>query len=125
VRETRDRAWMLPGVGQGALGLGWRPGDGDPRELLRRLDDPATRQAVLAERAFLRAMGGGCQVPMGAATTVSGQVLTLRAAVLRPDGSLRLEATSTGEARAAEAVGQAVAQMLREQGASALLAPSG
>src|SRR5262249_55964614 len=75
IREILDPSWMLPAVGQGALGLECRTEDAATRELLRCLDDFATRQAVLAERAFLRAMGGGCQVPMGAAATVNDATL--------------------------------------------------
>ncbi len=121
ITEVLDPSWMLPAVGQGALGLECRADDAETLVLLRRLDDLATRQAVLAERAFLRAMGGGCQVPMGAAATVNGQSLALRAVVLGPDGVLRLEAQSTGAADDAERLGEAVAEMLREQGATALL----
>jgi hydroxymethylbilane synthase len=125
ITEILDPSWMLPAVGQGALGLECRTGDAETLGLLRRLDDLATRQAVLAERAFLRAMGGGCQVPMGAATTVSGGSLALRAVVLRPDGARRLEAQATGAADDAERLGETVAQMLREQGATTLLTPPG
>ena len=57
ITEILDPSWMLPAVGQGALGLECRAED-DTLGLLRGLDDAATRQAVLAERAFLRAMGG-------------------------------------------------------------------
>src|SRR5207248_5638764 len=116
ITEILDPSWMLPAVGQGALGLECRTDDVPTRELLRQLDDFATRQAVLAERAFLRAMGGGCQVPMGAAATVSDASLMLRAAVLRPDGSQRVEAHSTGAVSEAERLGETVAQRLREQG---------
>src|SRR4029078_2421780 len=72
ITEVLDPSWMLPAVGQGALGLECRTNDAETGKLLRQLDAFATRQAVLAERAFLRAMGGGCQVPMGAVATVSG-----------------------------------------------------
>src|SRR5439155_24744490 len=66
IAETLDPAWMLPAVGQGALGLECRTDDPRTRELLMRLDDPSTHRAVLAERALLRHLGGGCQVPLGA-----------------------------------------------------------
>jgi len=125
ITEILDPSWMLPAVGQGALGLECRSGDVETLELLRQLDDLATRQAVLAERAFLRAMGGGCQVPMGARATVSGGSLALRAVVLRPDGSMRLEADSAGAIDDAERLGEAVAQKLRDQGAGTLLAVPG
>jgi hydroxymethylbilane synthase len=122
ITEILDPSWMLPAVGQGALGLECRAEDTTTRELLRYLNDPATRQTVLAERAFLRAMGGGCQVPMGAAAVVEGTTLTLRATVLKPDGTVRLEASGTGQANDAETVGEKVAKELRDKGAAALLA---
>ena len=120
-----DPAWMLPAVGQGALGLECRADDAATLALLYHLDDAATRHAVLAERAFLRAMGGGCQVPMGAAAVVSGTTVSLRAAVLSPDGSRRLAADLTGPATDAESVGQAVAKVLLDGGAAELLRQAG
>src|ERR671933_315144 len=67
ITEVLDPAWMLPAVGQGALGLECRADDRAALDLVRQLDDAPTRQAVLAERSLLRALGGGCQVPIGAA----------------------------------------------------------
>jgi hydroxymethylbilane synthase len=122
ITEMLDPSWMLPAVGQGALGLECRADDLATRELLGRLDDAATRQAVLAERAFLRTMGGGCQVPMGAAAVVSGPTLTLRAVVLRADGGARIDAELSGPADAAEVLGARVARQLLDGGAANLLA---
>jgi hydroxymethylbilane synthase len=121
ITEILDPGWMLPAVGQGALGLECRAGDLETQAVLARLDDAATRQAVLAERAFLRTMGGGCQVPMGAAGLVREGTLTLRAVVLRQDGTNRLEATDRGSPNEAETVGQRAAEVLLRQGARELL----
>src|SRR6185312_7145456 len=82
ITEILDPAWMLPAVGQGALGLECRADDAVTRSLLEPLNDAPTRQAVLAERALLRGLGGGCLVPLGAWAVVEGDRLTLRAAVL-------------------------------------------
>src|SRR4051812_15000219 len=87
VTEVLDPAWMLPAVGQGALGLECRSDDAETLRLLAALDDPATRAAVEAERALLFHLGGGCQVPLGALGKVLGETLALRAAVLAADGS--------------------------------------
>src|SRR5262249_55757093 len=65
ITELLDAKWMLPAVGQGALGLECRSDDEETQSLLSRLDHFPSRQAVLAERAVLRALGGGCQVPLG------------------------------------------------------------
>ena len=121
ITEVLDQTWMFPAVGQGALGLECRVEDAATRTLLDRLSDAETRWSVLAERALLRGLGGGCQVPIGAVTRIASSVLTLRGVVLPPDGSQRVEAEITGPMGQAEALGQAVAQELREQGAGELL----
>jgi hydroxymethylbilane synthase len=122
ITEILDPAWMLPAVGQGALGLECRADDIETRAVLARLDDPATHAAVLAERALLRGLGGGCQVPIGAAAIVTGTQLRLRAVVLAPDGSGRVEAEVTGPMAQGGALGEALAEELRQRGANELLA---
>src|SRR6185503_4045485 len=63
ITEVLDQSWMFPAVGQGALGLECRADDGATLGLLDRLNHGPTRWSVLAERAMLRGLGGGCQVP--------------------------------------------------------------
>jgi hydroxymethylbilane synthase len=121
ITEILDSSWMLPAVGQGALGLECRADDDATRAILEEINDPATRQAVLAERAMLRGLGGGCQVPIGAATTVVGSTLTLRGVVLPPDGSQRVERQTNGPLAQAEELGQHLAQDLLDHGARELL----
>ena len=65
ITELLDPSWMFPAVGQGALGLECRADDAAVLDLLGPLNDGPTRQAVLAERALLRGLGGGCLVPIG------------------------------------------------------------
>ena len=122
ITEILDRGWMLPAVGQGALGLECRTDDALTRALLEPLNDAATRQAVLAERAFLRALGGGCLVPVGTLTTVAEGTLHLRGVVLPPDGSRRLAGEVLGDPRTAEELGARLAKDLLAQGAGELLA---
>ncbi len=121
ITEILDSAWMLPAVGQGALGLECRTDDDATRSILERLNDTSARWAVLAERAMLRGLGGGCQVPIGAVTNITAGVLKLRGVVLPPDGSLRIEATALGPQAEAEALGQRLADELRMRGATELL----
>lgn len=121
ITEILDPAWMLPAVGQGALGLECRSDDAGTRALLDRLNDMPTRWEVLAERAMLRGLGGGCQVPIGAVTTIENTVLTLRGVVLPPDGSQRVEAVIAGSMAEAEVLGQRLADQLRQRGAAELL----
>jgi hydroxymethylbilane synthase len=121
ITEILDAAWMLPAVGQGALGLQCRSEDRSSIALIQQLNDLPTRQAVFAERALLRGLGGGCQVPIGAATAIQGQTLTLRGAVLPPDGTRRIEGQVSGPIASSEELGRQLAGQLMAQGARELL----
>jgi hydroxymethylbilane synthase len=121
ITEILDPYWMLPAVGQGALGIECRANDRATLALLLKLDHPATTGAVRAERALLRALGGGCQVPIGATTRIEGQKLTLRAVVLPPDGSQRIVGEVTGSLAEPETLGQRLAEQLLAKGAKELL----
>jgi hydroxymethylbilane synthase len=121
ITELLDPQWMLPAVGQGALGLECRADDAVTLGLLQRLNHWPTRQAVLAERALMRELGGGCLLPIGAGSRVEGDRLLLRGAVLTSDGKRRIAAEHHGPAVDAEAVGQQLAQMMLASGAKELL----
>jgi hydroxymethylbilane synthase len=124
ITEILDPAWMLPAVGQGALGLECRKDDAATRAVVGPLNDLATFQAVQAERALLFALGGGCQLPIAAATQMTGDQLTLRGAVLSPDGQRRIDGAITGPVATAETLGQQLAADLLRRGASSLLSQS-
>ncbi len=121
ITEILDAAWMLPAVGQGALGLECRIADTDTHTLLQHLNDRSTYRAVLAERALLRGLGGGCQVPIGANTRIAGEHLVLQGVVLPPDGSSRVASSLDGPASESEDVGKRLAEILWKQGARQLL----
>jgi hydroxymethylbilane synthase len=121
ITEILDQTWMLPAVGQGALGLECRVTDQETCSLLAKINDPPTSWAVRAERSMLRELGGGCHVPIGAATAVAGPSLTLRGAVLSPDGTRRIEGQVAGPTPAAEELGRQLAKDLLKQGAKTLL----
>jgi hydroxymethylbilane synthase len=123
ITEILDPQWMLPAVGQGALGLECRADNQPTLSALAALDDPATRQAVLAERAFLRGLGGGCLVPIGAAGMVRGGVVSLRGVVLDTEGRCRIDGEKSGSAAHAERIGKELADRLLKEGARALLSP--
>lgn len=120
ITEVLDNAWMLPAVGQGALGIECRAADSQTLALLAPLNDAPTRAAVLAERAMLRTLGGGCHLPIAARTAVAGETVTVTGVVLSPDGSRRISASHSGTA--AEEVGVMLAEELMRQGAKELLA---
>ena len=122
ITELLPQDWMLPAVGQGAIGLECRAADGETAYLAGGLTHPDTLARVLAERAMLWALGGGCLVPIGATSAVNDGVLTLRGAVLNLAGSRRVSATHTGPADTPLAVGQELAALLLGEGAAELLA---
>lgn len=113
---------MLPAVGQGALGVETRGGDEAANSLVSRLDHAPTRAAVVAERALLRHLGGGCQVPIAAHARVEGERLFLDGLVASLDGGQVLRDQIESSASDAAAAGEALAARLNERGASALLA---
>jgi hydroxymethylbilane synthase len=122
---------MLPAPGQGALGIECRAEDTDAIELAGRLDDSATRLAVLAERTVLAALHGGCSAPIAAWGRILGRQLHLDALVAEVDGRQVLRASDSvalplslnpENAATAEELGNRVANNLLEQGAAELIA---
>lgn len=112
----------LHAVGQGALGIECRAEDAEILELLKVLEHPPTALRCYAERAFLRELEGGCQVPIGVNTTLEGDSLTLTGMVASIDGKRMVQGSVTGTAIDAEAIGIRLARQLRDQGASEILA---
>jgi hydroxymethylbilane synthase len=121
ITEILDQGWMFPAVGQGAIGLECRDSDSETREILEAVTHAETWSRVLAERAMLWALGGGCLVPIGATSKVEDGVLTVRGAVLSEDGRRRIAATHRGDAATPLAVGQELAAKLKDEGAEELL----
>ncbi len=113
---------MPPAVSQGAIGVCARAGDEAALQWLRSLDHGATRVAVTAERALLRRIEGGCQVPLGALATPTGQKLQLYASVCALDGSLSMECQDQAPLGDAMALGVRVAEQLLARGAGAIIA---
>ncbi|MFB3909469.1 MAG: hydroxymethylbilane synthase [Candidatus Eisenbacteria bacterium] len=137
VTEVLPASLLLPAPAQGALGVEIREADGWAATLLARLEDPVTRATVTAERAFLHALGGGCQVPVGALARIvpqdpqgqgqgkgqgQGPRLRLEAMVSDPDGRKLLRGAREGTIAEAEATGVALAAELLASGAKELLA---
>jgi hydroxymethylbilane synthase len=110
---------MLPAVGQGALTVATL--EGHPLRALVRgtLNHGPTERAVLAERAMLRALEGGCRVPVGALGLIEGSAVRLRGVVVSPDGALVYRGEAEGEDP--EEVGDRLARELLERGAAVVL----
>ena len=121
ITEVLDPRWMLPAVGQGAIGLECRSDDAETIHLVEAVSDPSTWSAVLAERAMLLALGGGCLVPIGGHGRVEDGVLTLRGTVLSPDGKRRIVDTHRGPSSQPLGVGNELAGQLLAAGARELL----
>lgn len=96
---------FLPAVGQGAIAIETRENDTRTRALLAPLNDADTMAALTAERALLAALDGSCRTPIAGHAVVTGVTLTLRALIVKPDGSADHASTRTGAASDAAALG--------------------
>jgi hydroxymethylbilane synthase len=112
---------MCPAVGQGALAIETRKDDGPGQHACRPLDHAGTRSAVLAERAVLAALGGGCSTPIGAHARLEGARLRLMAVVLSADGSESVRDTIEGSLDEPERIGAELGDRLLAQGAAQIL----
>lgn len=112
-----------PAPGQGAIAVQVRADDVRAAALVGEMHDAPTAVAVTAERAFLRRIEGGCQVPAGALGEIDGGGITLTTLVCSPDGTLAVAASATGSIDDAAAVGLAAADRALQDGAEAILAP--
>lgn len=121
ISEWLDPDRWLPAVGQGALAIVAREGDERVAERLRSLHHEATGLAVVAERALLRDLEGGCQIPIGALATVADEAIHLSALVASLNGERVLRHTARGALSGAEELGRSVADALRAAGADEVL----
>lgn len=121
ITELIDPELMLPAIGQGALGIETRISDGDTNELVAFFDDPKTSDAVKGERALLKKLEGGCQVPIAAYGTVKDMRLKLKGLVAAVDGSRIIESSIEGNSRDGEALGIELAEELLKMGAKEIL----
>ncbi|WP_073489998.1 hydroxymethylbilane synthase [Streptoalloteichus hindustanus] len=112
---------VLPAAAQGALAVECRADDHSLAAVLGRLDHPASRAAVEAERSLLAALDAGCTAPVAAHAEVDGDALRLTGLVAAGDGGLVLRDTETGPAVEAEAIGRRLARALLAAGARPLI----
>lgn len=108
-----------PSVGQGAIAIIARR-DFSGLKYLGGINHHESMQRVLAERAFLKVLGGGCQVPIGVITKIDKH-LQITAAVISPDGKKKIETTARGSPEDAELIGRGVGKTLLENGADMIL----
>jgi hydroxymethylbilane synthase len=121
IAELLDPDVMCPAVGQGALAVETREDGGAAQEIAARLEHRESRIAVTAERAVLRALGGGCQVPIGAYATVDGDRVLVRTIIVSPDGARIVRKQAQGAASDAERIGGALGGELLADGGRQIL----
>ncbi|MEB3334980.1 MAG: hydroxymethylbilane synthase [Cyanobacteriota bacterium] len=121
IHQLIDPAISLHAVGQGALGIECRQGDQAVLDTIQVLQHQPTAQRCLAERAFLRALEGGCQVPIGVNSRFEEEVLVLTGMVASLDGQRLIRDEVRGDPADPEPIGIALAELLRAQGATAIL----
>jgi len=114
---------MVPAVGQGAIAIETRADDEFTIETTGALDDDETRLCCLAERAFLRSLGGGCQFPIAGHAVVENEELRLDGLVATPDGAKILRGQLSGPLENTDEIGSLLAARLIERGAHDLLNP--
>ena len=121
ISATIDVDMCVPAPGQGIIAIETRADDHETISALVSVNDAAAEAALIAERAVVATLGGGCQVPIGAFAECLGDALTLRAVVTSLDGSQALRREGSGTAANARALGVSIAEGLLEDGAGPLL----
>ena len=121
ITEPLSTEISLPAVGQGAIAIQSRVSDRDADEVLSKLDDVETRTAIIAERALLSALEGGCQVPLGAWARMERTELVMEAVVCSVDGTQYVREKATAPPDQAAQLGEHLARVLAEGGARSIL----
>ena len=121
ITQTLSFNQVLPAVGQGALGIETRRDDEQTVNLLHFLDHKATRIAITTERAFLKELEGGCQVPIAGLAQLNDDKLSFQGMVAELDGSRILREAIIGTKDQAEEIGIALATRLLDSGADRIL----
>jgi hydroxymethylbilane synthase len=121
ISEILSPEVCMPAVGQGAIAVECRLKDTETADILAPLDDAETRTAIIAERALLAALQGGCQVPLGAWARIERGELVLEACVCSVDGVQYVKQHATAPPDQAAALGEHMARLLIEAGAQSIL----
>ena len=121
IKQRISSSWILPAVGQGAVGLEAREGDIETLELISVLQHEDTTDRITAERALNKRLQGGCQVPIASYAMLDGDTLHLQALVGEPDGRLIIQGDISGHRSDAEELGEKLADDLLSRGAKEIL----
>ncbi len=121
ITETISPSVILPAVGQGALAIEARENDSAIVDLVRQLDDLPTRQATAGERALLRRLEGGCQIPIGTYGRIEEDTFKLDAFIGSLDGRRSVRSSIEGLPQKSENLGITLAERLLDDGGEAIL----
>lgn len=121
ITETLSSEVCMPAVGQGAIAVECRLKDTEAADALAPLDNAESRASIIAERAMLKILQGGCQVPLGAWARFERDTFFMEAVVCSPDGSQYIKQQAVGSAESPAALGEEVARLLLESGARSIL----
>lgn len=121
ITEFLDIEFILPAIGQGAIGIEIRKGDKDTFSFIKCLNDSMTRDCVNAERSFGRRLFGGCHLPIAAYAQLNDNSLILHGLVGQVDGNELVQDTVKGDVKDAESIGKELGEILLENGAAKIL----
>jgi hydroxymethylbilane synthase len=116
--ERFEIAEFMPAPGQGAIAIVCRKNDDEVAKMLKTIEDSQSRSEVMAERALIEKVEGGCRFPLGAIAVTSKDRMTLHASVFSADGRRQIKASKTDMVGESEKLGGDVADLLIEQGAA-------
>lgn len=125
VAETLDQSIMIPAPGQGIIAVEGRVDDADSLALAAATDDEETHTVARAERAFVRALGGGCDTPLGVYASLSDGRLYLQGVLASPDGSRLIRKNLYGVPQSPEEAGAGLARRILGAGGADLIGESG
>jgi porphobilinogen deaminase len=121
IRQTLPFEIMLPAVGQGVMAVEMREDDAEVAALLGEINDAAVEACITAERAFLRSLEGGCQVPIAAFAEIDGGEIFLRGFVGDLNGARNIRESLRGKADEAHRIGENLAEICLQKGAAEIL----
>ncbi len=121
ITSYMDPLDFLPAIGQGVLAIEIREDDKNTMELIRPFHDEETFKAVMAERAFLRRLGGGCQIPIGGHAFIRDGSLWMVGMVASIDGKVVIKRERKGSPEEAEKLGTELAEIILEEGGMEIL----
>ena len=124
ITEIFPMKWMLPAIGQGAIGIETRTGDHGTLSLVEHINDPVTHCCLLAERSLLTELEGNCQIPLAGYCINEVEELHLKSALCDPEGKSLIEYEARAQPDDAVSLGKESAEWLLKNGADQILQKS-